>query len=176
MTILLQHKHKFFSPLFWKGLKAEGFTSSKAVVLNYFDKIHPVVSVMTSSPSLKACPPPPYTHWHSNTHSTYTHTLSQGRRSSISAVLSMKDIYGWSRVSQGFVLGRVQLFVSATFKANVHEHEHEASWVTGPLKSSTMVLPIIHSAQCSCGISYMALFVFVCVLECVFGRFTCLRM
>lgn len=104
-----------------------------------------------------------------HTHTNGVHTLSQGRRSFISVVLSMKDVYGWSRVSQGFVLGRVWLFVSATFKANVHEHEHEASWVTGPLKSSTMVLPIIHSAQCCCGISYMALCVFVCVCvrECV---------
>lgn len=103
-----------------------------------------------------------------HTHTNGVHTLSQGRRF-ISVVLSMKDVYGWSRVSQGFVLGRVRLFVSATFKANVHEHEHEASWVTGPLKSSTMVLPIIHSAQCCCGISYMALCVFVCVCvrECV---------
>jgi len=90
----------------------------------------------------------------------------------------MKDIYGWSRVSQGFVLGRVQLFVSTTFKANVHEHEHEASWVTSPLRSSTMVLPIIHSAQSSCGISYMAFCVclHVCLwkTECV--RFACLMM
>lgn len=74
---------------------------------------------------------------------------------------------GEAGVSQGFVLARVQLFVSATFKANVHEHEHEASWVTGPLKSSTMVIPIIHRAQSSRRISYTALRVRVWVWVCM---------
>lgn len=50
-TKLLQH---FFS-LILKGPKAEAdFTSPKEEVLNYFDKIHPVVSTMTRSPSLIA--------------------------------------------------------------------------------------------------------------------------
>lgn len=83
----------------------------------------------------------------------------------------MKDVCGWSTVSQLFVLGRVQLFVSATFKANVHEHEHEASWVTSPLKGSTIVIAIIFAAQCSCGISYMALCVW-CFCACVRLRLT----
>lgn len=122
-------------------------------MLNYFDKMHPVVSVMKSSPSL-IC----------------RHTHTQGR-SFISGVSSMKDGCGWSAVSQLFVLGRVQLFVSATFKANVHEHEHEASWVTGPLKGSTMVIAIILTAQCSCGIGYMPLCIW-CFCACVRLRLT----
>lgn len=119
-----------------------------------------------------------YTRGCCRTRSIYT--LSQGSRSFIFEVSSMKDVCGWSRVSQGFVLGRVQLFVSATFKANVHEHEHEASWVTSPLKGSTMVIPIIHSAQSSCRISYMALCVCVCfcarVWVSVLSGFACLSM
>lgn len=128
-------------------------------MLSYFDKIHPVVSVITCRPCLRAFQP---AHEH-----TKAVALRRGRRSFITAVRSMKDVHGWSRVSQGFVLGRVHLFVSTTFKANVHEHEHEASWVTSPLKNSTMVLPIIHRAQCSCGISYTALCVFLCVYLCL---------
>lgn len=104
---------------------------------------------------------------HTGTVAHGKYTLREGRRSFISAALSMKAIYGWSRVSEGFVLGRVQLFVSTTFKANVHEHEHEASWVTVPLKSGTMVLPIIHGAQCFSGISYMAFCVFLHACVCV---------
>lgn len=111
------------------------------------------------------------THTHSCTHADSVteriHALSPGRRSFISTAPSMKEVCGWSGVSQGFVLARVQLFVSATFKANVHEHEHEASWVTSPLKSSTMVIPIIHRAQSSCRIGYTALCVCVCVRACV---------
>lgn len=99
-------------------------------------------------------------------HTRSIYTLSQGSRSFIFEVSSMKDVCGWSGVSQGFVLGRVQLFVSATFKANVHEHEHEASWVTSPLRGSTMVIPIIHSAQSSCRISYTGLRVCASVRVC----------
>lgn len=68
-TKLLQH---FFS-LILKGPKAEAdFTSPKEEVLNYFDKIHPVVSTMTRSPSLIACPPA-HTHAEAVTHTAYTH-------------------------------------------------------------------------------------------------------
>lgn len=151
---------KHTSAFILKGSKTPGLSILvKKKVLSYFDKIHPVVSVITCRPCLRAFQP---AHEH-----TKAVALRQGRRSFISAVRSMKDVHGWSRVSQGFVLGRVHLFVSTTFKANVHEHEHEASWVTGPLKNSTMVLPIIHRAQCSCGISYMALCVFLCVYLCL---------
>lgn len=134
-------------------------------VFNYFDKTHPVVSVMTGNPPSKQCLPP--------------HTHSPGRGSFIPVVSSMKEVCRWSGVSQGFVLARVQLFVSATFKANVHEHEHEASWVTGPLNSSTMVIPIIHNAQSSCRISYMALCVWFCmarVCESTFAGFAWMSM
>lgn len=60
--------HTFLPPFFErvpKGPTAEG-------VLNYFDKIYPVVSVMTSSPSLKLCPPA-HTHADAVTHAAYTH-------------------------------------------------------------------------------------------------------
>lgn len=48
------------------------FSSSEEEVLNYFDTIHPVVSVMTSSPPLKQCPPA-HTHADAVTHEAYTH-------------------------------------------------------------------------------------------------------
>ena len=75
-------------------------TCSEEELLNYFDKIHPVVSMMTSSPSLRARPT--YTHTHTLTLShTQQHVHTVTRKKIIYLCGSLHERHLW--VKQGLL-------------------------------------------------------------------------
>lgn len=119
----------------------------KQKVLNYFDKMHPVVFVMTSSLSLKCQPA-----------HTHIKVLSQGRRS---FHLRERCVLVKHRLPE-LCSGQGSAFCVCHLQSKC-----TWTWTRGflgnqPIEGTTMVIPIIHSAQCSCGISYMVL----CLCSC----------